>query len=95
MISNIIDGLAILRTYQTEPPIVSQAYMLSIPKIAFGSATNGTDHDDLLALGWLEHPVYACYYYPCQTITELADITGEGADDPPPFPVILPPPPPE
>jgi hypothetical protein len=90
MITNIIEGLTILKTYNTDAPIVTQAYMLSIPAIPFSSVTTGTDADDLAALGWVEHPTYSCYYYPTQTMTELADVTESSSKELPPFPVILP-----
>jgi len=90
MISNIIGGLAILKTYNPNAPIVTQAYILAIPAIKVVDVTTGTDAADLTALGWLEHPVYACYYYPAQTLTELAEVTGSDAKELPPFPVILP-----
>ncbi len=92
MITAIVAGLAILRTYDPDAPIVTQAYILAIPGILFASVTTGTDAADLLALGWIRHPVYLCYYYETKTITELADVTGEGDKDLPVAPVILAPP---
>ncbi len=90
MITEILVGLAILKTYAADAPIVTQAYILCIPAIPFSSVTTGTDAAVLLANHWYAHPVYACYYYKTKTITELADITGEGDGDLPAFPVILP-----
>lgn len=90
MIQEILDGLAILKTYNADAPIVAHAYILAIPGILFADVTLGTDAADLAALNWKQHPVYLCYYYPTKTLTELADVTGAEEKDPPPFPVILP-----
>jgi hypothetical protein len=89
MISNILDGLAILKTYNADAPIVAHAYILAIPAIKVAVVT-GEDAAALEALDWEQHPVYLCYYYPTKTLTELADVTGAEEKDPPPFPVILP-----
>jgi len=92
MIANIVAGLAILKDIDSTAPIVTQAYILAVPAIQVLAvvARPGTEDADLRALGWLDHPVYACYYYQTDTITELANVTGEGAGDLPVFPVILP-----
>lgn len=89
MITDILAGLAILKPYAPDAPIVTQAYILAVPAVKVAVVTV-PDAAALDALNWEEHPVYLCYYYPTSTITELADITGEGDGELPVFQVILP-----
>jgi hypothetical protein len=90
MISEILAGLAILKPYKPEAPIVTAAYILCIPAIPFDDVTEGTDAALLLELNWFQHPVYACYAYRTKTITELKDVDGAGDKDLPAYPVTLP-----
>ena len=92
MISGFLDGLDILKKYDTEPPIVTSAYIITIPKIKQADITGPGDQAAMDAAGWLVHPVYESYYYPVETITELGNVTGLGNQEMPPFPIpILPP----
>ncbi len=88
MVSDIIDGLDILAAYDADAPIVSQAYMIMVPKI-LQAALSGPDQTAIEALGWVLHPVYLCYYYHALTITEVKDITGAGDSDLPPLPIPI------
>ena len=91
MITNFLEGLEILKKYDPEPPIVTSAYIITIPKI-LQADLSGPDQSIMDAAGWLVHPVYLSYYYPVETITELADVTGETGNEMPPIPIpILPP----
>jgi len=92
MITDILAGLAILKAIDPTAPIVTQAYILAVPaiKVADVLLRPGTEDADLRAADWMEHPVYLCYYYPTDTITELKGVTGEGSKDLPVFPVTLP-----
>ncbi len=92
MITNLLDGLAILQTYDADAPVVTQAYMITIPKI-LQSAMSGPDQTAIELLGWVLHPVYLSYYYPVETITELATVTGTSGNETPVFPIPLAPPP--
>ena len=87
MITEILAGLSLLKTYDADAPIVTQAYILAIPAILVGDVS-APHQASLTALHWYEHPLYGCYYYKTSTITELADITGEGDGDIPPYPAI-------
>lgn len=89
-IDELKTGLAIIRTYAPAAPIVAQAYIITVPAVK-QSAMDGQDRSLLEALGWLLHPVYASYYYPAQTLTELANVTGENAKK---IPAVTPMPPP-
>ena len=89
MISNLISGIDILLTYNSDAPIVTHAYMTMVPKI-LQAAMSGPDQTAIEALGWVLHPVYLCYYYPVETITEVANITGAGDADLPPLPIPIP-----
>lgn len=88
MVSDLIDGLDILMTYDSDAPVVSQAYMVMVPKI-LQATLSGPDQTAIEALGWVLHPVYLCYYYPVETITEVADVTGAGDSDLPPLPIPI------
>lgn len=92
MITDIVTGLAILRGIDPTAPIVTAAYILAVPaiKVADVLLRPGTEDADLREAGWIDHPIYGCYYYPTETITELKDVTGEGSLDPPPYTVTLP-----
>jgi len=85
MLTNFLAGLLILKAHDDEPPVVAHAYMATVPKI-LKADLSGPEQSAIEALGWLEHPVYGSYYYPCDTITEAANVTGEGAGDVPPIP---------
>jgi len=92
MISNLLDGLAILKAINPDAPIVTQAYIITVPKI-LQADLSGPQQTAIEAAGWLLHPVYGSYYYPAETITELADITGPPENAMPPLPLPIPPPP--
>ena len=61
MISGFLDGLDILKKYDTEPPIVTSAYIITIPKIKQADITGPGDQAAMDAAGWLVHPVYECH----------------------------------
>lgn len=63
-IQELIDGLEILKPYQDEANVVCHTYMVMVPEILVADVSGG-DQSTLAGLNWLEHPVYACYYYPC------------------------------
>lgn len=90
MISDLLDGLEIINKYDTSAPVVSNAYIITVPKV-LKTDLSGPDQVAIEALGWVEHPVYHSYYFPAETITEVANVTGEGDGDLPPFPIPIPP----
>ena len=90
MIEDLLDGLEIIQKYNTSAPVVANAYMIMVPKV-LKADLSGPDQTLMDGLGWVEHPVYLCYYFPAETITEVANVTGVGDDDLPPFPIPIPP----
>lgn len=88
MISEILDGLAILKTVNPDAPIVSAAYRIMVPKILQGDL-DGAQQAAIEAANWVLDPVYGCYHYPAETIVELANVTGEGDNEMPPLPTVL------
>lgn len=92
MIADLIAGMEIIKHYNPDAPIAAVPYMAMVPAVKAGDITDPSPYaiSDLTALGWLLHPVYDCYYYPGETITELADVTGEEATKVPPLPTVKP-----
>lgn len=84
------DGLEIIKTKNADAPVVATAYIITVPAVKQAAMTE-QEKIDIEALGWILHPVYLSYYYPAQTLTELADVTGEGADNIPVIEPIVPP----
>jgi hypothetical protein len=83
------DGLEILKTKNADAPVVTTAYIITVPAVKKVDLSGG-EQTAIEALGWVEHPVYLSYYYPAQTLTELADVTGEGSGDLPVLEPIVP-----
>ena len=81
-ITELVAGLEIIKTYGADFPIVSNPYIITVPAVK-KAVMSGGDQTTMDGLGWLEHPVYLSYYYPAQTLPELADVTGEAAKKPP------------
>lgn len=89
-IDELIAGLEIIRAYDAFSPVVTSPYIVAVPAVKQAVMT-GLDQTAIEALGWVLHPVYAAYYYPAQTITELAEVTGEGSGNIPVISPIIPP----
>ena len=92
MISEILDGLDILRAVNPDAPVVAHAYIITVPKI-LQADLSGPQQTSIEAAGGVLHPVYGSYYYPAETITELGNVTGPSEDAMPPLPLVIPPPP--
>lgn len=71
----LITGLAIIQEYNVKAPIVTFPYGITVPKVRI-TDMSGADQTDMVTAGWLEHPLYGSYYYPVETITELANVNG-------------------
>ena len=80
MLSDLLSGLELIKPYSPDSPVVTSPYIVTVPAV-LQADMSGDDQTAIEALGWLLHPVYLSYYYPAQTITELANVTGEGADE--------------
>lgn len=71
-ITNLKAGLGILKTYNASAPVVAQPYMIMVPAVK-DPDLSGIDRSALTTAGWVLHPIYNCYYYPAETITELEE----------------------
>ncbi len=92
MLTELLNGLQLIKTYNTDAPVVTHAYLVCVPKVLVADMSSA--HQSLMdGWGWKSHPLYKCYYYPVETITEVANVTGEKAKELPPFPIPIPPPP--
>ena len=87
-INELLAGLARIQGENPDAPVVTAAYIITVPAVK-AADMSPSDQADMLSDGWLVHPVYLSYYYPAQTVVELAthDISGEGSGD---IPVIEP-----
>ncbi len=77
-ITELLAGLEIIKTYNADAPVITTAYIITVPAVK-KAAMSGGHQTTIEGLGWIEHPVYLSYYYPAQTLTELADVTGANA----------------
>ncbi len=91
-IDELLAGLEIIKTKNADAPVVTAAYIITVPAVKKADLSGG-EQSTIEALGWVEHPVYLSYYYPAQTLTELADVTGESSGDIPVIKPIVPKPP--
>lgn len=89
-IDELIDGLKLIRAKNADAPVVTQAYIITVPAVP-QTAFTGMEQDMMVAWGWLVHPIYQSYYYPAQTLTELANVTGENAGEIPVIEPVVPP----
>jgi hypothetical protein len=83
-ITELLAGLEIIKTYNSDAPVVANPYIITVPAVK-KAAMSGPHQTAMDGYGWIEHPVYLSYYYPAQTLTELADVTGEAAKKVPVF----------
>jgi len=91
-INELLAGLARIQGENPDAPIVTAAYVITVPAVK-AADMSPSDQADMVSDGWLIHPVYLSYYYPAQTVVELAphDLTGENAGDIPVIEPMVPP----
>lgn len=91
-ITELLAGLEMIKAKNSAAPVVASPYIVMVPAVK-KTAFSGGEQTTIEGLGWIEHPVYLSYYYPAQTLTELADVTGEAAKKVPVFEPYTPSPP--